>query len=90
MLHNPLQRRTRNAYKRLFATDDGKIVLKDLAQFCKIRQPSTVPGDPFETHTNEGMRRVALRVFGFLDMSDGDMMRLAKGSAYNGENPDDE
>ena len=86
-----LQRRTRNAYKRLFATDDGQVVLRDLAKFCGVDRPSSVPGDPFATHVNDGMRRVALRVFNFINMSDAEMMRLAqKRSVSHGEDFDDE
>lgn len=76
-LRQELQRRTRQAYKRVFASDDGKLVLSDLSKFACINRPTFVPGDPFETHINEGMRRVPLRIFSFINMSDGEMMRLA-------------
>jgi|GEM_PF-1465237 len=50
------------AYRRLFDTPDGKIVLKDLAKFCRIADPTHVPGDPTTSALNEGARCVFLHV----------------------------
>jgi len=57
------------AYKRLFMTDDGKIVLKDLESFCGFRRPSYNEQHPnaLQTHINEGKRRVYLRIDGFIN-----------------------
>lgn len=57
-----------HAYKRLFATDDGKTVLGDLEYFCNFRRPSYNEQSPnaLQTHVNEGKRRVYLRIDGFL------------------------
>ncbi len=57
------------AYKRLFMTDDGKIVKADLEVFCGFRRPSYSEQKPnaLQTATNEGKRRVYLRIDGFIN-----------------------
>ena len=50
------------AYRRLFSTEDGQIVLKDLMNSCFFNR-STIGGDPHETYYNEGVRSVVLRIF---------------------------
>ena len=62
------QQEKTHAFKRLFATDDGKIVLADLESFCNFRRPSYNEQHPnaLQTHINEGKRRVYLRIDGFL------------------------
>jgi len=56
------------AYKRLFMTDDGKRVLKDLEKFCGFYNTSVHEYNPNELQTffAEGKRRVYLRIQGFL------------------------
>ena len=52
------------AYKRLFATDDGKKVLVDLTRFCGQDKTSVCESDPnpYQTFFVEGRRRVFLRI----------------------------
>ncbi len=53
--------RKRNAYRRCFDTDFGKVVLDDLRkQYGK--RTSHAPGDPYTTAFNEGCRRALLRI----------------------------
>ena len=56
------------AYKRLFATDDGKIVKEDLDVFCNKWNSCVNEQYPnaLQTHFNLGKRRVLLRIEGFL------------------------
>lgn len=56
------------AYKRLFATDDGKRVLADLEKFCGLYTTSVCEQHPnaLQTFFAEGRRRVFLRIQGFL------------------------
>jgi len=64
-LENEKKRRElRQAYKRLFNTDDGKIVLKDLKVFCGQNRTSVCEQAPNELQTffSEGKRRVFLRI----------------------------
>ncbi len=57
------------AYKRFSKTDDGKIILKDLEEFCGFRRLSYNAQNPnaLQTHINEGMRKVYLRIDGFIN-----------------------
>lgn len=52
------------AYKRLFSTDSGKIVLNDIMSFCGYDKTSVYESDPnpYQTMFMEGKRRVALRI----------------------------
>lgn len=54
-------------YQECFRSAAGKEVLKDLAQFCLVNQPTYVIGDPHHSAFNEGMRRVYLRVQSFIN-----------------------
>ena len=58
-----------HAYKRFAKTNDGKVILKDLESFCGFRRPSYSEQHPnaLQTHTNEGKRRVYLRIDGFIN-----------------------
>ena len=49
------------AYQRVFDSEDGKLVLKDLMKSCNMMQ-STYDKDPYETHFNEGARSVVVRI----------------------------
>ena len=48
------------AYKRLFNTDDGRIVFRDLMDFCMTFK-STMTGNSW-TYFNEGKRAVGLHI----------------------------
>lgn len=63
------QRELSQAYKRFSKTDDGKVILADLEVFCGFRRPSYNEQHPnaLQTHTNEGKRRVYLRIDGFIN-----------------------
>jgi len=52
------------AYKRLFQTDDGKEILKDLRSFCGQDRSSVCSSspNPYQTFEAEGKRRVFLRI----------------------------
>ena len=62
------RRELAQAYRRLFMTDDGKVILEDLEGFCGLYRPSVSEQSPnsLQTHFNEGKRRVYLRISGFL------------------------
>ena len=48
-------------YNQAFSSTAGEKVLADLKQRFYDR-PSNVPGDPFQTHVNEGAREVMLYI----------------------------
>jgi len=52
---------TMRAYKEVFESEAGKIVLEDLMKSCHFTM-STFDKDPYETHFNEGARSVVLRI----------------------------
>jgi hypothetical protein len=53
-----------NAYRNLFAVPDGdgRLVIGDLARYCRAGTTSFVAGDPHQTAFNEGARDVFLHV----------------------------
>lgn len=68
-------RATLSAYRRLFGTEDGKIVLKDLMQSCHFFSSSTGK-DANETYFNEGMRAVVIRLVNTSKLSSDQIERL--------------
>ena len=54
------------AYKDLFASPAGKIVLEDLEKFCFKDAPTFVVGDQYWTAHNEGRRLVILHIHEYL------------------------
>ena len=56
------QRRLRRAYRMVSDSEDGRLVLEDLRQFCHYDQPVYVQGDSTATSYQDGMRRVYLRM----------------------------
>ena len=81
--------RLARAYRRVFATDDGQIVLRDLARhsgFYRI----TSPGSAEVIAYNEGMRATFWRIFGFLRLTGQDMAKLAKEAREQSVSTDDD
>lgn len=57
------RRELKRAYRRLFMTDDGKMVREDLESFCGFLKTSTnVEWNPYYVMFAEGKRRVYLRI----------------------------
>lgn len=67
--------RRRQAYRAVFATPEGKIVLADLAAFCGANTDLFHP-DPHVTANNTGKFRVLQRVLKFLNMEDAQLQEL--------------
>ncbi|WP_374305919.1 hypothetical protein [Ferrovibrio sp.] len=57
-------RRVAAAYRQQLGADDalGRLILSDLAHYCRAGQSSFVAGDPHQTAFNEGARDVFLHV----------------------------
>ncbi len=53
-----------DAYRRQLSAEDGsgRLILSDLAHYCRAGQSSFVPGDPHQTAFNEGARDVFLHI----------------------------
>jgi len=56
--------RTAQAYKTIFDKREmlARLVLADLAHYCRVGQSSFVPNDPYQTMFNEGARDVFLHI----------------------------
>ncbi|MGE5537326.1 MAG: hypothetical protein ACM30I_01820 [Gemmatimonas sp.] len=50
------------AYRAVFAGDEGRRVLADLARYCRFGTTSFVAGDPHQTAFNEGARDAFLHI----------------------------
>ena len=66
---------TINAYRRLFSTDDGQVVLKDLMQSCYLSR-SIIGPSVHDTYFNEGVRSVVLRILGTVNMDEKQIERI--------------
>lgn len=57
-------RRVAEAYRQCLSGDDplARLILSDLAHYCRAGQSSFVAGDPHQTAFNEGARDVFLHV----------------------------
>lgn len=68
------------AYKDLFATDDGKRVLKDLMKSCYVMQ-STIDANPHEMAYNEGARSVVLRILSTINVDPMSLKEMIDGQS---------
>ena len=50
----------REAYKQIFNSDDGKVVISDLEKRCHFMSTTNVKGDSHESAYMEGQRSVLL------------------------------
>ena len=67
--------KTYNAYRRLFATEDGKVVLADLMRSCNFMD-TTFGADSHDTYYNEGKRSVLLAIMKTANMSPEEVSRI--------------
>ena len=74
-IKSKIERRT-EIYKRVFGTDDGKLVLEDLADFCRMKETAFVPGDIYGTVYQEGMKNVYLHILRVLNLTDKEISEL--------------
>lgn len=59
----------RDSYRRIFASEDGKIIWDDLAK-AHYMTSSTFSSDPLELARREGERNVLLRIWSILNSSE--------------------
>lgn len=64
-----------NAYRRLFSTEDGQLVLKDLMSSCGVLTP-VIGKDTHDTYFNEGARSVILRILNTINMTEKDVEKV--------------
>lgn len=65
---NDKQKEIVDAYKKVFRSNLGKIILDDLMSFCGYDKTSVCESDPnpYNTMFMEGKRRVVLRINSYL------------------------
>ncbi|MCP4328419.1 MAG: hypothetical protein GY791_08285 [Alphaproteobacteria bacterium] len=69
--------RRRAAYAAFTQSPDGRVVLADLARFCRYRESTYSPDDPPEAMRHlEGRREVLLRILSHGDISDDEIDRI--------------
>ena len=54
--------RLRAAYRHVFSTDTGRIILKDLMQRSGVLKPTTIPTDAILSAFNDGQRQIVLGI----------------------------
>jgi len=81
-------RKLANAYKTIFSTPEGQEVFKDLMKHGRLHEPTFVPGDPATTAFNEGMRRMALRIFSFVTTDEAEVERAVRNITLHNLNED--
>lgn len=59
----------KRAYQLTFNTDHGKVVLDDLAKFCRAKESCIVPGDRDRTCLLGGRHEVYLTIRDYLDLT---------------------
>lgn len=64
-------------YKRVFDTDDGKIVLDDLMRSCHMKN-TTFDGDIHRMAFNEGARSVVLRILETMNVTEARLAEFMK------------
>lgn len=65
------------AYREVFSTDAGKLVLHDLAKSCHVYH-STMNPNPHEMAYNEGERSVIIRILRTIEIDPFELDRLIK------------
>lgn len=66
-------RQHRRAYREVFQSGQGKLVLADMAGACHAQSSTFVPGDPVMSAFEEGKRWVWIRIQNVLRMSEQDI-----------------
>jgi len=76
------------SYRRLFRTDDGVKVLKDLIEVCGYSR-SSFDMDPIKMGFYEGQRSVILRLVKTVNMTDNDVLKMIRDIEKNTEEQDE-
>ena len=65
-----------HAYRNVFAAGEGRLVLDDLARYCRAGTTSFVAGDPHQTAFNEGARDAFLHIAELAGLTPADIAQL--------------
>lgn len=72
-----------NAYKKLKASPEGKLILEDILKFSNYNTASYVEGKPDRTMYNEGLKAFARRVLTLMNFSEADSLQMQKNFRKN-------
>lgn len=61
-----------NAYRELFGSPTGQLVLSHLLHVCHAYESSYKPGDPHETTFREGERHIAMLILRLASVDEAD------------------
>lgn len=70
--------RKRKAYKNVFNTKEGKLVLADIFKLCGYNKQVFVQSDPYATAFNAGRHKVAQLISATLNLTDEEINKLYK------------
>lgn len=76
--HGRQAKQVAGAYLTMFGDVQGKVILSDLATYCRVGSSSFVPGDPHQTAFNEGARDVFLHIAEMAGVKAEDFPKLIK------------
>jgi hypothetical protein len=66
------------AYRAVFETPEGEIVLQDILREGGLLEVATVDGDPYATHFRDGKRALALHIVETLSWSESQVVAFAQ------------
>lgn len=72
-----------NAYAQVFDTPAGHIVLQDLSRVAGFMRSAVVPGDPYLTHYNDGMRSLFGHIYGRLKWTESKLAILSREISFD-------
>lgn len=88
MVRNAKQRSViRERYRRVFGTEDGRVVLAHILRQGHVLSTTFVAGDSHQTALNEGMRRLALSIARAVYKNETEMQQQVEKGIQNEENP---
>lgn len=67
----------RHAYRTVFKSDEGRLILADLLRFARYHDPVIVPGDPLSTGFADGQRRIVTRIIKLTEMTEEQVLQMA-------------
>ena len=76
-------RDTHAAFRRVFDTPDGRVVLDAIMRDGYVFKSTFVSGDPHKTSMNEGSRRLALGIVQYFAKDHGDFVRRVEEGIRN-------
>lgn len=68
--------RLAKAYKTLLTSEEGWLILQDLALYANLYNSSFCAGDPAQTAFNEGQRELFLHITSMAQLNQADLLRF--------------